>query len=70
LSGYTTLAVVDLENNVNLSNIQPLIDNPSLGVSNCGNCGADKVYLSNTSVSCADVALLEAKGVTVTHTCL
>jgi len=30
----------------------------------------DTVDLSNTSVSCADVALLEAKGVTVTHTCL
>jgi L-ascorbate metabolism protein UlaG (beta-lactamase superfamily) len=69
LSEYTNLGAVRLQNNVNLSNIQPLIDNPSLGVVNCGNCGPDSVDLSNTNVSCADVALLEAKGVTVIHTC-
>jgi len=64
MSGLTNLWRVYLSGNTNLSDIQPLLDNP-------GFVGpGDWVYLENTNVSCADVALLEAKGVAVYHTCL
>ena len=48
-----------LEGHPNLTNIQPLLDNPGLG-------GGDRVFLHDTNVSCSDVALLIAKGVNVT----
>ena len=53
---------LSLNNNPNLSNIQPLLDNTGLGA-------GDRVRLSGTNVSCADVAALEAKGVIVGSAC-
>ena len=62
LSGLTSLTYLNLQGNTSLSNIQPLLDNTGLGA-------GGEVYLRSTNVSCADVALLEAKGVTVQHSC-
>ncbi len=62
LSGLTSLTNLDLNNNPDLSNVQPLLDNTGLGA-------GDVVGLGSTNVSCADVALLEAKGVTVQSDC-
>ena len=73
LSGLTGLGDVDgpyyrpgpalnLSNNPNLTNIQPLLANTGLGA-------GDSVDLRSTNVSCADVAALEAKGVTVGSDC-
>jgi Leucine-rich repeat (LRR) protein len=58
LRELTQLRTVDLRHNPDLSNIQPLLDNPSLAV-------ADTIEIRMTSVTCADAALLQAKGVTV-----
>ena len=52
-----------LGNNPNLTDIQSLLDNTGLGA-------GDIVDLQFTSVSCSDVAALEAKGVTVLSDCL
>ncbi len=60
--GMTNLEELSLVNTPSLSNIQPLLDNPGLGA-------GDRVDLNNTGVSCADVAALEAKGVTVFSAC-
>jgi hypothetical protein len=51
---------LNLSNNPNLTTIQPLLDNTGLGA-------GDTVDLSdvNPTMPCADVALLQAKGVTV-----
>ncbi len=62
LSGLTGLTDLWLTQNRNLSNIQPLLDNTGLGA-------GDTVFLGSTSVSCADVAVLQAKGVTVSSGC-
>ena len=62
LSGLTSLFFLTLDDNPDLSNIQPLLDNTGLGA-------GDTVTLTSTSVSCADVAALKAKGVTVTSDC-
>jgi len=62
LGGLTSLETLSLYNNPNLTDIQPLLDNAGLGA-------ADWVDLRFTSVSCMDVAALEAKGVTVTSDC-
>jgi Leucine-rich repeat (LRR) protein len=62
LSGLTSLRVLNLERNPNLSDIQPLLDNTGLGA-------GDRVDIRDTNVSCADVAALEAKGVTVQSDC-
>ena len=62
LRGLTNLTFVDLNETLSLSNIQPLLDNAGLGP-------GDDVYLISTLVSCADVAALEAKGVTVLSDC-
>jgi hypothetical protein len=51
-----------LDDNPNLTDIQPLLDNAGLGA-------GDTVYLQATSVSCTDVAALQAKGVTVQSDC-
>jgi len=59
---HPNLTIIYLQDNPNLSNIQPLVDNTGLA-------DGDTVNLSNTMVSCDDVALLEAKSVQVTHTC-
>ena len=61
MSELTSLRDLDLDNN-SITDIQPLLDNTGLGV-------GDTVSLSGTSVSCADVAALEAKGVTVFSDC-
>ena len=58
LSGLTSLEDLDLSDNPNLSNIQPLLNNTVLGADDLAN-------LINTNVSCTDVALLMAKGVRV-----
>ena len=66
LSGLTKLGgpsrALTLGNNPNLTDIQPLLDNTGLGA-------GDTVVLESTSVSCTDVAALEAKGVRVTSDC-
>ena len=62
LSGLTSLVGLGLNNNPNLTDIQPLLDNTGLGA-------GDTVFLSNTNVSCTDVAALQAKGVTVESDC-
>jgi len=61
LSGLTSLTQLLLHDNP-ISDIQPLLDNTGL-------VAGDDVSLVNTSVSCADVAALEAKGVTVDSDC-
>ena len=60
--GEDPLGGLFLDDNPNLSNIQPLLDNIGLGA-------GDLVSLGGTSVSCTDVAALEAKGVTVVSDC-
>ena len=62
LTGLTSLTGLGLRSNPNLSDIQPLLDNAGLGT-------GDIVDLSDTSVSCADVAALQAKGVSVFSDC-
>jgi len=62
LSGLPLLSRLYLEGNTSLSDIQPLLDNPDLGAN-------DGVDLRSTSVSCTDVAALEAKGVNVSSDC-
>ena len=62
LSGLTSLTWLLLADNTNLRNIQPLLDNTGLGA-------GDQVRLEGMSVSCTDVAALQAKGVTVTSNC-
>ena len=59
LGGLKGLTELDLEDNPTLTDIQPLLDNTGLGA-------GDRVGLSYTSVSCAELAALAAKGVTVT----
>ena len=61
LSGLTSLTSLGLVGN-SITDIQPLLDNMGLGA-------GDTVDLSSTSVSCTDVALLEAKGATVVSDC-
>ena len=58
LKGLTSLTGLDLRFNAELSDIQPLLDNPGLGA-------GDRVEVRFTRVSCRDAALLEAKGVVV-----
>ena len=58
LSGLTNLRRLDLRYNPDLRNIQPLLENPGLGA-------GDIVELRLTKVTCADQALLAAKGVEV-----
>ena len=62
LGGLTNLRQLALNTNANLGNIQPLLDNTGLGA-------GDLVGLRSTSVSCTDVAALEAKGVSVISDC-
>ena len=62
MSGLTSLKVLWLFANPDLTNVQPLLDNVGLG-------DGDEVDLRFTSVSCADVAALRAKGVTVGSDC-
>ena len=62
LSGLTSLTILGLSDNANLTDIQPVLDNTGLGA-------GDAVFLESTSVSCTDVAALQAKGVTVRSDC-
>jgi hypothetical protein len=62
LSGLTSLTWLGLSDNPGLSNIQPLLDNTGLEA-------GDTVDLRSTSVSCTDVAALQAKGVFVQSDC-
>ena len=59
--GLTSLTFLFLHNH-SITDIQPLLDNTGLGAD-------DWVDLRSTNVSCTDVALLQAKGVTVTSDC-
>ena len=71
LVGLTELWDLWLTNNANLTDIQPLIDNTGLGPREVG-AGPDPgdvVRLWGTSVSCSDIALLEAEGVVVISDC-
>ncbi len=60
LHGLTGLGTLVLSDNPDLSNIQPLLDNPGLGA-------GDFVYLEHVdpAMLCEEVALLQAKGVDV-----
>ena len=58
LSGLTNLMQLDLRFNPELSDIQPLLENPGIGV-------GDIVELRHTQVSCADQARLAEKGLEV-----
>ena len=62
LSGLASLTNLDLANNPEFTDVQPLLDNPGLGA-------GDTVFLRSTSANCADVAALQAKGVTVRSDC-
>ena len=64
LSGLppTPRTSIGLANNPDLTDIQPLLNNTGLGE-------GDDVDLRGTMVSCEDVVLLAAKGVTVTSDC-
>jgi Leucine-rich repeat (LRR) protein len=62
LSGHTSLRYVDLNNNPDFNDIQPLLDNTGLGP-------GDQVFLTNTNVGCTDVAALQAKGLMVESDC-
>ncbi len=62
LSGLTSLTNLRLNDNPNLTDIQPLLDNTGIGA-------GDLVYLKSTNVSCTDVAALRGKGVTVSTDC-
>lgn len=53
---------VSLDGNRDLADIRPLLDNAAFG------SGA-RVWLTSTNVSCADIALLQAKGVRVVSDC-
>ena len=58
LSGLPDILYIDLRYNADLSDIQPLLDNPGIGP-------GDIVELRLTSVTCNDQARLAAKGVEV-----
>ena len=62
LSGLTELVRVSLAENSGLIDVQPLLDNPGFGE-------GDEFLIFGTGVDCADVAALEAKGVTVVSDC-
>jgi Leucine-rich repeat (LRR) protein len=62
LSNLTSLTQLLIGNNPGLSNIQPLLDNTGLST-------GDEVNIVATAVSCRDALALEAKGVTLTHSC-
>ena len=56
------LSFLVLDDNRELSDIQPLIDNPGVGRD-------DTVWLERTAVSCEDIEMLRAKRATVTSNC-
>lgn len=62
LKDLSFLSIIVLSGNPNLSNIQPLLDNPEFGVD-------DTVDLTDTGVSCTDIADLKAKLVNVIADC-
>lgn len=62
LGGLPDLYKLNLLGNLELSDIQPLLENPGLGA-------GDVVNLAATRVACEDVAALQAKGVQVSSRC-
>lgn len=62
LQALPAIQYLNLGQNPGLSDIQPLLDNAGIGT-------GDYVLLGGTSVACADVTALEAKGATVQSTC-
>jgi hypothetical protein len=62
LSELTNLDYLGLAGNPIPSDLQPLIDNTGLGT-------GDQVFLDNIVVDCAQVAILQGRGVTVTSSC-
>ncbi|MEJ2541743.1 MAG: SUMF1/EgtB/PvdO family nonheme iron enzyme [Gemmatimonadota bacterium] len=63
LAGLTSLSYLNFDMNYVLRDVQPLLDNPGIGP-------GDRIVLTGTLVTCEDVTLLEAKGVTVSSGCL
>ena len=62
LGGLVNLSELYLSSNSSLSNVQPLIENDGLGE-------GDEIELDATQVSCDDVAVLQARGATVSSRC-
>ncbi len=62
LRNLVELDDVDLDDNPSLSNIQALLQNTGI-------VSGDQVSLVNTGASCADIAILEGRGVTVHSDC-
>jgi len=62
LRGLINLTTLKLQDNSDLNDIQPLLENAGLG-------SGDTVWLTGTAVSCSEVAALGAKGVTVLTDC-
>lgn len=62
LVGLTALENLWLDGNSALTDLQGLLDNPSLGAGTA-------IRLTGTAVSCADVATLEARGIIVSSDC-
>jgi len=62
LSTLTGLTTLDVQYNLGITDIQPLLDNVGIG-------DGDDVNLNYTSAPCADVDALRAKGVTVHSPC-
>lgn len=62
LRELTELANLNLQQNAGLADIGPLLENPGLGQGSV-------VRLTDTSVSCGDIAALVAKGVEVVSDC-
>lgn len=62
MRGLTELTELHIHDLPDLSDIQPLIENPGLGA-------GDRVILSRSGVSCADASALQATGVAVSEPC-
>jgi hypothetical protein len=62
MRGLTELHELRVHDLPQLTDIEPLIEDPGLG-------SGDRVIVTNTGVSCADVSPLRAKGVSVGSDC-
>lgn len=62
VSALTSIRDLVLDQNPDLANVQPILDNPGITT-------GDRIFLRQTSVSCADVTLLEATGAEIRSDC-
>ncbi len=62
LQGLTALSTANLRGTATLTSLTGLLNNSGFG-------SGDTLDVTNTGVSCTDVATLEANGVTVTSSC-